>query len=63
MQQPFLFTVIWKNKKQKFCYFYTNNEQTALKKEIEKNGNVYFNTKYESQLRLYKAKLKGHFLT
>lgn len=63
MQQPFLFTVIWKDKKNNFCYFYTNNEETANKKKVLKNGEMYINTRYNSQLRLYKAKLKGYFKT
>lgn len=51
--KPKLFTVLWKDKKGNFKYFYTNDENTALNKKVRTEGQTYIDTRYAARLRLY----------
>ena len=53
MEKPHLYTVIYKNSKGKNIFFETDNEDTALRKEIIKNGVTYIDTRYKAKLRLF----------
>ena len=53
MNNPKLYTVIYKNSKGKNIFFETNNEDTALRKEVVKNGVTYIDTRYKAKLRLF----------
>ena len=53
MEKPHLYTVIYKNSKGKNIFFETDNEDTALRKEVIKNGVTYIDTRYKAKLRLF----------
>lgn len=53
MQKPYLYTVIYKNARGKNVFFETNDENTALRKEVIKDGTTYIDTRYEAKVRLF----------
>jgi len=57
-KKPLRFTVIWKNGKGKFQFFFTDSEHTALKKEALTDGTCYIDTRHPARLRLYKYLLR-----
>lgn len=53
MQKPYLFIVHYRDQKGNSKQFETNNEDTALKKEVQTDGQCYIDTRYKAKLRLY----------
>ena len=53
MEKPKLYTVFYRDKKENLKVFETNDENTALKKEIRTNGQTYIDTRYLAKVRLY----------
>ena len=51
--KPYLYTVIYKDKKDNFKHKYTNDENTALNWKCRYNGEIYIDTRYKAKLRLY----------
>lgn len=52
-QFPKEYTVIWKDAKEKFKFFMTDNSDLAFKKEVLNEGTTYIDTRYKAKLRLY----------
>jgi hypothetical protein len=53
MQKPKLYIVHYRDHKGNSKTFETNDENTALKKEIITSGQTYIDTRYKAKLRLY----------
>lgn len=53
MQNPKLYTVIYKNAKGESVFFETNDVHSAEKKECITGGQTFIDTRYEAKKRLY----------
>jgi hypothetical protein len=53
MEFPKLYTVIWRDEKEKNQFFFTDNADLAFKKEALNDGTTYIDNRYRAKRRLY----------
>lgn len=53
MELPKLYTVIYKDDKGKFKYFFSNNLDLCEKKAALNDGDIYIDNRFAAKVRLY----------